>query len=318
MLKFSRTPKFSAFETLYEYQTLLLNDMIRLDAYQKAIQTEILTDDIVVDLGCGLGILSYFACQSGAKKVYAIDHSLYSIQLAKEIAIKNSFDTKIEFLNRNSLQIPRKMIAEDIDLLVTETLGTFALEEDILTFLIDFRDRFLRPNRSKIIPAKIELYIIPYESDELYQKNQRVIRRLKERYDLDFSAYLKPIANYGFTLNDPRFKLKQTNFLADPIKIAEISLATVKKPSLDIKLHINLGKATEERLLHGFCGFFKANLSIKDPTIYLTNSPLASDTHFSQMYFPLQTPLKIKPDSTLDLRVKFLPPSEWELAYSST
>ncbi len=317
MLKFTRNPKFSAFETLYEFQTLLLSDIIRLDAYKQAIQTEILENDTVVDLGCGLGILSYFACQSGAKKVYAIDHSSYSIQLAKEIANKNSFDKKIEFLNRNSRQITKDMIIEDINLLITETLGSFALEEDILTYIIDFRDRFLRPNHSKIIPHKIELYIIPYESTELYHKYQPVIRTLKERYDLDFSTYVKPIANYGFTLNDPRFKLKRANFLADPIKFAEISLATVKKSSLDIKFQINLENTVNNRLLHGFCGFFKAILSLKDPTIYLTNSPLAPDTHFSQMFFPLQNPLEIKPNDILNLRVQFLPPSEWEITYSS-
>ena len=318
MLRFTRNPKFSAFETLYEYQTLLLNDLIRLDAYKKAIQTEILGGDVVVDLGCGLGILSLFACQSGAKKVYAIDHSLYSIQLAQEIAKKNAFGHKIEFLNRNSQQITREMIPEDIDLLVTETLGSFALEEDILTYLIDFRDRFLRVNHIKIIPTKIELYIVPYESIGLYNKFRLAIKSLKERYNLDFSAYINPIANYGFVLNDPQFKIKQDNFLAKPLKFAEINLATVKKSSLNVKFQITLEKLPKERLLHGFCGFFKAPLSIKDSTISLTNSPLAPDTHFSQMYFPLQNPLKIQAEATLELQAKFLPPSEWELTYQTT
>lgn len=52
----------------------MLNDKIRTNAYYKAIagNPHLFKDKIVLDVGCGTGILSLFAAEAGAKKVYAV------------------------------------------------------------------------------------------------------------------------------------------------------------------------------------------------------------------------------------------------------
>ena len=56
---------------------LLIQDRVRTETYREFIlhNSEIFKDKIVLDLGCGTGILSMFAVQAGAAKVYAVDNS---------------------------------------------------------------------------------------------------------------------------------------------------------------------------------------------------------------------------------------------------
>merc|ERR1712176_250887 len=57
---------------------IMIQDRVRTGAYRDAICSnakELFRDKIVLDIGCGTGILSLFAAQAGAKKVFAIDAS---------------------------------------------------------------------------------------------------------------------------------------------------------------------------------------------------------------------------------------------------
>lgn len=75
----------------------MLEDHPRTDAYRKAIleNKSYFKDKIVMDVGCGTGILSIFCAQAGAKKVYAVEASKLA-NLAKEIIKENKFEEIIE------------------------------------------------------------------------------------------------------------------------------------------------------------------------------------------------------------------------------
>ena len=100
----------------------LIADAIRTTAYQKAIFETVKDGDIVVDLGTGTGILACFACQSGAKKVYAIEKKKI-IELAKEVARANNLEEKIVFVGDASTEVT---LPEKADVLISELIGTFA------------------------------------------------------------------------------------------------------------------------------------------------------------------------------------------------
>ena len=55
---------------------------------------EIFKDKIVLDIGCGTGILSIFAARAGAKHVYGIEFADIA-DYAKEIIKKNNLSDKI-------------------------------------------------------------------------------------------------------------------------------------------------------------------------------------------------------------------------------
>lgn len=55
----------------------MLKDKVRTDAYRDFIydNKNLFQDKIVLDVGCGTGILSMFCARAGAAKVIAVDNS---------------------------------------------------------------------------------------------------------------------------------------------------------------------------------------------------------------------------------------------------
>lgn len=74
-------------------------------------------DKIVLDVGCGTGILSMFAAQAGAKHVYAVDCSSI-IEQAKKIAEKNGFGDKITMIKGKVEEID--LPVSTVDIIVSE------------------------------------------------------------------------------------------------------------------------------------------------------------------------------------------------------
>ena len=74
----------------------MLKDEVRTLTYRDSMlnNRHVFKDKIVLDVGCGTGILSMFAKKAGAKHVYGIDMSSI-IDHAKEIVKKNGFEKGI-------------------------------------------------------------------------------------------------------------------------------------------------------------------------------------------------------------------------------
>lgn len=138
---------------LLAHHKILLNDKIRMEAYRKAIRAAVKPGMIVADIGAGLGVLSHMALAAGASRVYAVEFDAETIALAEK-------DSRITWVHGLSGDI---RLPEKVDVIVSETLGSFALDENTLPTLIDARKRFLKKSGS-VIPQSLDLMIAPATS----------------------------------------------------------------------------------------------------------------------------------------------------------
>lgn len=95
----SATQYFQFYGYLSQQQNMM-QDFVRTSTYQRAILSNLtdFRDKIVLDVGAGSGILSFFAQQAGAKKVYAVEGS--SIAKHAEALVKsNKVDSCIKVIS---------------------------------------------------------------------------------------------------------------------------------------------------------------------------------------------------------------------------
>ena len=77
----------------------MLEDSVRTPKYREAIveNPTNFRGKVVMDVGCGSGILSIFAAQAGAKKVYACEAS-GAAEIARTLIKANGFENVIEVI----------------------------------------------------------------------------------------------------------------------------------------------------------------------------------------------------------------------------
>ena len=144
---------------MLDYHLSMLHDTARMDAFRRAIDASVQPGDVVVDIGCGSGVLSFMACEAGARKVYAIEGGPV-IEVARELAIDNGFADRIEFLGGWSIEVG---IPEPADVLISETIGNAGLDEGIVAWTFDARQRLLRPG-AVLLPQRLRVWVAAAES----------------------------------------------------------------------------------------------------------------------------------------------------------
>jgi protein arginine N-methyltransferase 1 len=271
--------------TTLEYHRSMLVDSARTLSLKQAIEQTVLPGDVVLDLGCGSGILTFFACRAGAQRVYALD-SGDIIELARALCRRNGFDQQVVWINELSTQAN---LPEKVDVIVSETIGNFGLEEGILEWLIDGKKRFLKPG-GKIIPQALQLFIALVEKPAQYQ----LIQDWENLpYDLDFTPGRALAANNLYTV-----KLAPKDFLAPPTPLLSVDLLQVETNSAAGVTEVEI---TRSGALHGIGGWFSAQLT---PDLSLTNAPGGNTPSWVHTFLPLDHPVSVNAGDRLKIGVQ--------------
>jgi protein arginine N-methyltransferase 1 len=131
----------------------MIADRVRMQAYAQALRNTVRDGSVVVELGAGPGIFAVLACQLGASRVYAIESSEI-IQVAREVAIANGCEDKIEFYETRSDDVTLPTRA---DVILSDLRGVLPLFERHIPAIVDARRRFLSPG-GVLIPRKDTLW----------------------------------------------------------------------------------------------------------------------------------------------------------------
>ena len=161
----------------------MLKDQVRTRTYQMAIlnNKHLFEGKIVLDVGCGTGILSMFAVQAGAAHVYGVDCSGI-IESARRIVRDNGMEDKITLIKGKIEEIDLPI--KDVDIIVSEWMGYFLLYESMLNTVLYARDKWLKPG-GVIFPDKAVMYISALEDEQM--KYER-IDFWENVYGFDMSA----------------------------------------------------------------------------------------------------------------------------------
>ena len=146
-------------KTLEEHYGYLA-DKIKVERYQSAVDQTISPNHVVLDLGCGTGLLGLMALRAGARKVYFVEEGAI-IEAARRTITDAGFADRAEFLQINSYQLA---VPERVDVVICDHVGYFGFDYGILGLLADAKQRFLKPE-GVLIPAHIELKLAPVESE---------------------------------------------------------------------------------------------------------------------------------------------------------
>lgn len=264
-------------------QHLMLRDSVRVMAYRAAIFQHA-AGKTVVDLGCGSGILSIFAAQAGAERVYAIEESAIA-GLAQQMFAANGVGDRVSLLIGNSKDLA---LSERADVIVHEILGVDPFFENLVPYIADAKERFLVPEGGRLIPHRIDVCCVGLEPDFVPSVATRAYYEAKEMsaaYGVDMEAYARLIRGSTGMINewsqwphqrdDPSMALFTEKILSQEVVLRSVDLYS-DLSAIDERVEVTLPIAHDGHL-GSLLLYFRAHL---DERLGLTTSPFAPRTHW--------------------------------------
>ena len=258
-----------------DYHRRMLADGIRNDAFARALKQVIVPGKTTVaDIGAGTGILGFLAAKLGAKKVYLYEQGPV-IEVARKLASENRLRNCM-FVHHHSTRVRRP---PHVDLVICETLGNFAYEENILESLDDAK-RFLKASGGTIMPSGITQYAAPLIDDRLWRE---LIAWRKIGFGLAFDAAEDATLNNVYVRT-----VQEKDLLGEPQEWDRVLFpgknGSIRKGDLSWEID-------RDAAVYGFALWWEATLV---PGIALSTSPLDPPTHWEQIILPLRAPLRVR------------------------
>lgn len=270
---------------MIELQRKLMGDRVRNDAFAVALKKVIKPgSSTVLDLGSGTGFLSFLASRLGAKHCTLIE-SGEILDISQKLAKRNGIKS-LTFIRKHSTDIG----SQQADIVISETLGNYALEENIVETLEDGK-RFLKPG-GVMIPGKITQFVCPVISDRLYND---IDVWPGVGFDLDFSEARE------MSLHNIYVKtIKKEDLLAENKAQRPWDTIDFSKKNKSVRMGKELWKMPKPVTVYGFALWWDSELV---PGVHLSTSPFEKPTHWEQIFLPLLLPVTLAAGSSLELRL---------------
>ena len=246
--------------------------------------------DVVVDVGAGSAILSMFAVQAGAVRVYGIERAPGAAALARRVVNDNGLADRVRIVegSAESVRLP-----EPADVVVSEWLGVFGVDENMLPPVLVARDRWLKPG-GEMIPGEVTAWIAP----AWHPAGSEATSFLAMEYGLNLAA-LAPfnpdqVCGCQPRSRGPIWSGPQRLWVSDPAACRARRLL-VRSPPSSCSTSTDLSTVSSPG----------SPLSFQDAP--LTNGPGAAATHWGQFLFPIANGRAATSNDRLDVGFHCVP-----------
>ena len=254
----------------------MIKDTIRTETYMKAIiqNPELFRGKVVLDVGCGTGILSIFASRAGAAHVYGIDAAEVALQ-ARQIVEDNGLTEKVTIIKGKveEVQLP----VGQVDIIISEWMGYFLLYESMLESLIFARDKWLAPD-GIMLPDTAKLYLVGVEDAE-YKESK--VDFWDSVYGVNMSM-IKPLV-----VTEPIVDVVEAHAIAtNETLVYSMDLKTVRNEETQFAAEYSLTAIKNENL-HALVAWFDVEFNHGSKKFRISTGPTKRYTHWKQTVFYL-------------------------------
>lgn len=266
-----------------------LSDAVKQRRYGEAIAAVVREDDVVLDLGCGSGVLGLACLRAGARFVYCIDETPF-IEVARRTLVDAGYGSRASFHRARTQHVA---LPERVDLAVCDHVGHFGFDYGILGMLFDAKQRFLKPGGT-IIPAELRLSVAAVESADC---RALVGDWRSDRVPSDYHWVGDLAAEAKHSVS-----LKGDDLLTDPVEFATILPGTESRPFFSWTVEL---MATRDGSLDGIAGWFDCRLAAD---VWMSNSPQSPERlKRAQAFLPMTTPVFVTAGAPIRVTVMVRP-----------
>jgi protein arginine N-methyltransferase 3 len=262
----------------------MLKDAVRTDSYRDAIylNKDLFKDKIVLDIGCGTGILSMFAARSGAKKVIGIDRSDI-VHKAQKIVKKNQLDGIVTIIRGEVEKVT--LPVDKVDIIVSEWMGYFLIYESMLDTVLFARDKWLQPN-GVVQPSKVELLLEAASIEDYFNDN---ISWWHNVYGFDMECMREGV------LREAQVDIIHAeDIISSTANLRTFDILRTKKEDQEFytPFALEIKRAGD---VHAFVGYFDTHFEwsseSKSTKVFFSTGSHATPTHWKQTVFLLEEPI---------------------------
>lgn len=280
-------------------QQNMLQDYVRTSTYQRAVLTnsDDFRDKVVLDVGAGSGILSFFSVQAGAKRVYAVEASSMA-QHAETLVCSNSLKDKIHVIAGKIEEIE---LPEMVDVIISEPMGYMLYNERMLETYLHAK-KWLKPG-GIMFPSRGDLHIAPFMDDSLFMEQTNK------------ANFWVQTCFHGVDLSSMREAAMKEYFRQPIVDTFDIRICMAKS----VRHSVDFSQAQESDLhrievplefyvlesgtVHGLAFWFDVAFAGSSLTVWLSTSPTEALTHWYQVRCLLENPIFAKAGQLLTGKV---------------